>query len=90
MRQKIGPFVLGLSLAGAYILGCATQQVSRPVARAQMPAGAQRWEYSCTAQGNRTADIMARANIEGAAGWEMVAVNSNGDGGIWCFKRPRM
>lgn len=39
--NKIGPFLLGLSLAGAYIVGCATSSFVQPPASAQPAPGTQ-------------------------------------------------
>lgn len=91
MRGRFGAFVLGLSLAGAYILGCATSRVVQPSAQAQLAPWSplQRWEYFC-ADGFSPPTIMERANAAGREGWEMVAgVGSHRVTGIWCFKRPR-
>lgn len=84
------PFVLGLSLAVAYVVGCATARVApTPMAVAQAPVGMSRWEYFCT-DGYNADTIMQRANQAGAEGWEMVGgVGSTRVPGLWCFKRPR-
>lgn len=84
MRQKIGPFLLGLSLAAAYVLGCATSHVSRPLAQARVaPPGVSSWEYFCTA-GRNVGTISERANAAGQGGWELVGVDGE-HGNIWCF-----
>ena len=89
MRSKLSAFLLGLSLAGAYILGCTTARIVEPTARAQVaPPGVQRWEYLCL-DGYNAETINQRANEAGPAGWELVAaVGSQRAPGLWCFKRP--
>ncbi len=95
-KTKTGSFLLGLSLALAYILGCATSRMAEPSnANAQYaapppPAGAavQRWSYQCT-DGYNAETINERANTLGQQGWEMVAgLGSTRVQGLWCFKRP--
>ncbi len=80
-------FLLGLSIAGAFIAGSLFSGGSPQSADAQQ--GVQRWEYHCT-EGYNASTIMERANAAGASGWEMVsAVGSTRVAGLWCFKRPR-
>jgi hypothetical protein len=88
MHKKIAPFLLGLSLAGAYILGCATSSYVEPPAAAQQqytPPVGHRWAYFCT-EGRNAQTINERANAAGAEGWEMVTSGVDRLG-IWCFKR---
>lgn len=89
MNSKLASFVLGLSFAGVYVLGCATARMIESPAFAQSaPPGVQRWEYQC-ADGYNVETIERVANEAGAAGWEMTAaVGSDRVAGIWCFRRP--
>jgi hypothetical protein len=90
MNSKVSSFLLGLSFAAVYVLGCATARLVEPRVSAQAiaPPGAQRWEYFC-ADGYNVETVTRVANEAGAAGWEMSgAVGSTRVNGIWCFRRP--
>jgi hypothetical protein len=88
MNSRWSAFLLGLSFAAVYVLGCATARIIEPRASAQaMPPGAQRWEYLCL-DGYNAETINQRANEAGAQGWEMAAaLGSDRAPGLWCFRR---
>jgi hypothetical protein len=80
-------------LAGVFV-GCASERLMIPPARAGMPI--QRWEYACRSQIG-SEDVEKLANEFGQQGWEMAAVATlTAPAGIvssttretWCFKRP--
>ena len=86
--------ILGLSLSVAFIVGCVAGPALMPrtTAAPTSPAapGTPKWEYKCFEE-NGTADIQAKANRLGQAGFEMVAASSDNEysNGVsyFCFKR---
>tara|TARA_Y100001956_G_C3970247_1_gene120562 strand:+ start:130 stop:417 length:288 start_codon:yes stop_codon:yes gene_type:complete len=94
MKTHTGSFLLGLSLALAYILGCATSRVVTPApADAQTmatppPPGTHAWAYHCVEADNL--ETLTRHTDElGRQGWEMVTATPRSNfHGVWCFKRP--
>ena len=78
-RPHVKQFLLGVSVSVAFILGCLAATAAQSTARADPPAGVQRWEYTCPG--------MLRGNMDdlnelGAAGWELVTAE------VVCLKRP--
>lgn len=83
MNSKLSAFLLGLSFAAVYVLGCATAPMIEPRASAQeAPPGVQRWEYLKI---NHGWDGGRWASEAGAQGWELVQY---GPGDQQVFKRP--
>ena len=91
MRQ----FLLGLSVSGAFIVGCVTGSIAQRTAEAspdnapaeEVVPAYPRWEYLCDRADWRL-DKPGHAqalNGRGAEGWELVTAS---DGGFRCFKRP--
>lgn len=82
MNSRLSAFLLGLSFAAVYVLGCATARMIEPRVFAQeAPPGVQRWEYLRIEHGW---DAGRWANEAGAQGWELVAIGP----GLQTFKRP--
>lgn len=78
-------FVVGLSVSGAFVVGCVAAQFIVPPARA---AGVQKWDYFCFDE-EGAAEVTRKAKQAGTEGWEMVAVDTGGNmDSTWCFKRP--
>ena len=85
-------FLLGLSVALAFIVGCYAGASGFAVPKAEASyVVEQRWAYFCFAESD-VDEIMFKANAAGARGWEMVASSpkqgGNGDA-VWCFRQPR-
>lgn len=83
MRGKLGAFLLGPSLAAAYVLGCATARYVEPPARAR--ANGPRWQYVCVSP-HPSRPLDDQLNALGDAGWELAAADA-GDPPTWCLKR---
>jgi len=78
-------FIVGLSVAGAFMLGCVSASMVVPPARAG--TSPQRWEYHCFDEWGAD-DVTEEANKVGKQGWEMAGGNSLNTAVTWCFKRP--
>ena len=82
MNSRLSAFLLGLSFAAVYVLGCATARMIEPRVSAQeAPPGVQRWEYVMIHHGW---DDGRWANEAGAQGWELIQFGA----GHQVFKRP--
>ena len=82
MNGRISAFLLGLSFAAVYVLGCATARMIEPRASAQeAPPGVTRWEYVRVRREWDEGNWVAEAGMEG---WELAWR----DGPYWYFKRP--
>ena len=79
-----------VGIALVFVAGCAVGGASArfvvPPASAQQAATLTKWEYLC--QGMRFDGATVPANKAGAQGWELVTYDPQG--GIGCFKRPKM
>jgi hypothetical protein len=91
--MHIKSFIMGLSVAGAFVLGCVSSQVVVPVAQATtvlfpsfVGTSAQQWEYHCYAGGTDAETIQNEANAAGQENWELIGAGNGGN--TWCFKRP--
>jgi hypothetical protein len=79
-----------LLLALTFLAGCAASKVQWvPPAEAQLPTGAQRWDYRCMQPQWRPGESSTEATttqlkLLGLQGWELATVEQ----GTYCFKRP--
>jgi hypothetical protein len=94
--MHIKSFLMGLSLAGAFILGCVSAPLMGPVvvpraqAESYTPANGSThgWGYLCM-NSVQSATFQDSANDFGRSGWELVGSNWDYQREpYWCFKRP--
>lgn len=94
--MHIKSFLMGLSLAGAFILGCVSAPLMGPavVPRAQaesytpVDGSTHGWGYRCVTNVRRDT-FESQANDFGQSGWELVGSAPDiQDMQFWCFKRP--
>jgi hypothetical protein len=78
-------FLMGLSLAGAFILGCMAAQSPLVVPPARAGSDVQRWDYHCVRYPD---NITQTARALGKEGWELAAGAGTASYHYWCFKRP--
>jgi hypothetical protein len=93
------PFLLGLSISVAFILGCvAAQHVPALAVPSAAAYAGPRWEYTCQPipnlggqnrmdLGNTHEAFIQWLNELGADGWEITPMPAPGD--FFCFKRPQ-
>jgi hypothetical protein len=90
------PFLLGLSISVAFILGCvAAQHVPELAVPSAAAYTGPRWEYTCqlgpkfVANPGKNHEALSQLlNELGADGWELTPVPTS-DRAFLCFKRPR-